>query len=50
MTRQLLVAIAISATMLGFIVLFFESSEDCSAKGGAIVPAFPLGLVCVARL
>lgn len=50
MTRQLLVAIAISATMLGVIVLFMEASDDCSAKGGATVMAFPIGLVCVARL
>lgn len=50
MTRQLLVAIAISATMLGFIVLFMEASDDCSTKQGAMVRAFPLGLVCVAKL
>lgn len=50
MTRQTLMMLAVAATLLGFIVLFFESSDDCSAKGGATVMAFPIGFVCVAKL
>lgn len=50
MSRLLLLELAIAATILGAIVLFFESDGDCSARGGASVMAFPIGIVCVAKL